>query len=162
MTKREGWPDFQSALKIIHCPQNEDDLKKIKAAKQRLAYDELLANQLALALVRRNMRRVAGRAIHGDGKIRKAVLDALPFSLTSAQIRVLKEINADMDSPLRMLRLVQGDVGSGKTMVALFAMLNAVEAGAQAALMAPTDILANQHFNSVSKTPRQQALTSFC
>ena len=151
MTKREGWPDFQSALKIIHCPQNEDDLKKIKAAKQRLAYDELLANQLALALVRRNMRRVAGRAIHGDGKIRKAVLDALPFSLTSAQIRVLKEINADMDSPLRMLRLVQGDVGSGKTMVALFAMLNAVEAGAQAALMAPTDILANQHFNSVSK-----------
>ena len=111
----------------------------------------MLANQLALALVRRNMRRVAGRAIHGDGKIRKAVLDALPFSLTSAQIRVLKEINADMDSPLRMLRLVQGDVGSGKTMVALFAMLNAVEAGAQAALMAPTDILANQHFNSVSK-----------
>lgn len=151
MTKREGWPDFQSALKIIHCPQNEDDLQKIKAAKQRLAYDELLANQLALALVRRNMRRVAGRSIHGDGKIRKAVLDALPFSLTGAQVRVLKEINADMDSPLRMLRLVQGDVGSGKTMVALFAMLNAVETGAQAALMAPTDILANQHFNSVSK-----------
>ena len=151
MTKREGWPDFQTALKTIHCPQNENDLQKISAAKQRLAYDELLANQLALALVRNTMRRVSGRSIHGNGKIRKAVLNALPFSLTNAQIRVLKEINADMDSPLRMLRLVQGDVGSGKTIVALFAMLNAVETGAQAALMAPTDILANQHFSSVNK-----------
>ncbi len=151
MTEREGWTDFQTALKTVHFPQTDADLQNCRSAKQRLAYDELLANQLALALVRRSLRRVAGRSIHGNGKIRKAVLDALPFSLTGAQIRVLKEINADMDSPLRMLRLVQGDVGSGKTMVALFSMLNAVETGAQAALMAPTDILANQHFNSISK-----------
>lgn len=151
MTKREGWTDFLTALKTLHCPKDERDLEKTKPAKQRLAYDELLANQLALALVRQKMRRVSGRSIHGNGEIRKAILKALPFSLTSAQIRVLKEINADMDSPLRMLRLVQGDVGSGKTIVALFAMLNAVEAGAQAALMAPTDILANQHFASIEK-----------
>ena len=120
MTKRERWPDFQTALKTLHNPENEEDLQKTRLAKQRLAYDEMLANQLALSLVRQNMRRVAGRSIHGDGKIRKAVRDALPFSLTKAQIKVLKEINADMDSELRMLRLVQGDVGSGKTMVALF------------------------------------------
>ena len=151
MVKRERWPDFQTALKTLHCPENEEDLQKTRLAKQRLAYDEMLANQLALSLVRQNMRRIAGRSIHGDGKIRKAVLNALSFSLTNSQIKVLKEINADMDSELRMLRLVQGDVGSGKTMVALFAMLNAVEAGSQAALMAPTDILANQHFNSISK-----------
>lgn len=151
MTKREGWTDFLTALKTLHCPKDEGDLEKTKPAKQRLAYDELLANQLALALVRHKMRRVSGRSTHGNGEIRKAILKALPFSLTSAQIRVLKEINADMDSPLRMLRLVQGDVGSGKTIVALFAMLNAVEAGAQAALMAPTDILANQHFASIEK-----------
>ena len=151
MTKREGWTDFLTALKTLHCPKDERDLEKTKPAKQRLAYDELLANQLALALVRHKMRRVSGRSTHGNGEIRKAILKALQFSLTSAQIRVLKEINADMDSPLRMLRLVQGDVGSGKTIVALFAMLNAVEAGAQAALMAPTDILANQHFASIEK-----------
>ena len=152
MTKREGWQDFKTALKIIHCPENEKDLKETPLAKQRLAYDELLANQLALALVRNNMRRLGGRRICGNGQIRQSVLKMLPFALTNAQIRVLKEINKDMDSPLRMLRLVQGDVGSGKTLVALFAMLNAVESGAQAALMVPTDILANQHFNFIQKT----------
>ena len=151
MTKREGWESFSDALRTVHIPQNEDDLKKIGTAKERLAYDELLANQLALAIVRKSMRKASGRSIKGNGKIRKAVLDSLQFSLTNAQNRVLQEINADMEAPLRMLRLVQGDVGSGKTVVALFAMLNAVEAGCQAALMAPTDILANQHFASVSK-----------
>ena len=151
MTRREKWPDFETALKTVHAPEDENDLKNTTPAKKRLAYDELLANQLALALVRRMMRKASGRQIKGNGRIRKAVLDALPFSLTQAQIRVIKEINADMDSPMRMLRLVQGDVGSGKTMVALMAMLNAVETGAQAALMAPTDILANQHFATISR-----------
>lgn len=151
MTKRENWPDFQTALKILHAPENDSDLQQTALSKQRLAYDELLANQLALALVRKKMRKSAGRKINGCGEIRKAILDALPFSLTSAQNKVIKEINADMGDATRMLRLVQGDVGSGKTIVALMAMLNAVETGAQAALMAPTDILANQHFASVSK-----------
>lgn len=151
MTKREKWESFSRALQTVHAPENEDDLKKIASAKERLAYDELLANQLALAIVRKSMRKAAGRPVKGNGLIRKAVLDGLQFSLTNAQKRVLQEINADMESPLRMLRLVQGDVGSGKTVVALMAMLNAVEAGYQAALMAPTDILANQHFTSVSK-----------
>ena len=151
MTKREKWPDFQTALKALHAPENESDLQQTTASKQRLAYDELLANQLALALVRKKMRKKAGRSINGSGKIRKVILDTLPFSLTQSQINVIKEINADMESSMRMLRLVQGDVGSGKTMVALFAMLNAVETGAQAALMAPTDILANQHFAAINK-----------
>ncbi len=151
MTKREGWSSFMEALRTVHLPESEEDLKNVTAARNRIAYDELLANQLALALVRKSARKQKGRSIKGDGLIRRAVLDGLSFTLTNAQKRVLKEINADMAEPVRMLRLVQGDVGCGKTLVALFAMLNAVEAGAQAALMAPTDILANQHFATVSK-----------
>lgn len=151
MTVREKWQPFNAALATVHAPKSEDDLSALPAARARLAYDELLANQLALALVRKSMKKLSGRQIKGNGKIRKHVLDGLSFSLTGAQIRVLKEINADMESSDRMLRLVQGDVGSGKTLVALFAMLNAVEAGAQAALMAPTDILANQHFATLQK-----------
>lgn len=152
MVKREGWPGFKEALRTVHIPENEGDLQKTAKAKERLAYDELLANQLALALVRKSMRRLPGRSLKGSGEIRKVVLDALPFSLTNAQKRVIKEINDDMASSSRMLRLVQGDVGSGKTIVALFAMLNAVECGCQAVLMAPTDILANQHYATVQRT----------
>lgn len=151
MIKREGWDGFHHAMKTVHMPENGEDLEKTGSAKGRLAFDELLANQMALALVRKNMRKLSGRSIKGHGKIRQAALDSLKFSLTSAQIRVLKEINTDMEDSSRMLRLVQGDVGSGKTIVALFAMLNAVEAGGQAALMAPTDILANQHYKTISK-----------
>ena len=114
-------------------------------ARARLAYDELLANQLALALVRMNMRKLPGRSVRGDGTLRKEVLAALPFELTASQTQALAEIEADMASPSRMLRLVQGDVGSGKTVVALLAMMAAVESGGQAALMAPTEILARQH-----------------
>ncbi len=115
----------------------------------RLAYDELLANQLALALVRLNMRRVKGRVLEGDGCLREKVLEPLSFRLTRAQRAALDEIDADLADGTRMLRLLQGDVGSGKTVVALLAMLTAVEAGAQAVMMAPTEILARQHLATI-------------
>src|SRR5262249_30876845 len=117
----------------------------------RLAYDELLASQLAWALTREKQRTYKGRELKGDGKLRNAVLKNLPFTPTNSQKEAFAEIEIDMKSPNRMLRLLQGDVGSGKTLVALIAMLQAVEAGAQAALMAPTDLLAQQHATTISK-----------
>ena len=122
----------------------------MSAARQRLAYDELLSNQLALALIRRARQKGSGRAINGHGTLRAKALSALPFELTGDQSTVLDEIFTDMAEPERMVRLVQGDVGSGKTIVAFLAMLNAVEAGAQAAIMAPTEILARQHLESMT------------
>ncbi len=139
------WQGWKDALLAAHAPESPDDLEPGNPARERLAYDELLANQLALALVRESVRRGAGRAVSGDGSLRKQVVASLPYSLTSAQERALEEIWKDMASPARMLRLLQGDVGSGKTIVAFLAMLNAVESGAQAALMAPTEVLAQQH-----------------
>jgi ATP-dependent DNA helicase RecG len=118
-------------------------------ARQRLAFDEMLANQLALALVRHKNKRQSGRSFKGDGHLRKKLLAALPFALTGAQDRALQDIYTDMAEPLKMLRLLQGDVGSGKTVVAAMALLNAVECGAQGALMAPTEILARQHAESL-------------
>jgi ATP-dependent DNA helicase RecG len=143
---KNQWPDFNEALHTAHAPESEPDLFAATPFRSRLAYDELLANQLALALVRRQLKKLAGRSIAGDGHLRRQVKATLPFELTGAQVRSVSEILADMMEPMRMLRLLQGDVGSGKTVVALFAMLNAVEAGAQAAMMAPTEILARQHF----------------
>jgi len=148
--KRQGWPDWKSALTTLHCPETEEDVNPEGRARARLAYDELLANQLALSLVRWHQRRLSGRVIRGDGHLRAKVAAALPYRLTGAQDRSLAEIYADMGEPVRMLRLLQGDVGSGKTVVALMAMLNAVETGAQAALMAPTEILARQHAESLA------------
>lgn len=142
---RRKWPDWFTALHAAHHPESEDDLSPLAPARQRLAYDELLANQLALLLVRQAARKRTGRATAGSGALRQAVRAALPFALTGAQTRALAEIEADMAKPERMLRLLQGDVGSGKTVVALLTMLAAVETGAQAALMAPTEILARQH-----------------
>ena len=119
------------------------------APRRRLAYDELLANQMAIALVRHHQTRQRGRAIKGDGRLRREVLAALSFSLTGAQKQALREIDADMASENRMLRMLQGDVGSGKTVVAFFAMLAAVECGLQAALMAPTELLVRQHYETI-------------
>jgi ATP-dependent DNA helicase RecG len=116
----------------------------------RLAYDEVLASQVALRLVRSQQRRARGRALEVAGLLRQKALAALPFRLTGAQLRSLAEIDKDMASEARMLRLLQGDVGSGKTAVAFLAMLNAVESGAQAALMAPTEILARQHHATIA------------
>jgi len=117
----------------------------------RLAYDELLASQLALALLRSKVRRSPGRESRGDGLIRDKIAAAIPFVLTASQQSAVAEIDADLRAPTRMLRLLQGDVGSGKTLVALFAMAAVVEAGRQAALMAPTELLARQHHQTLAK-----------
>lgn len=143
--QRQGWKSWHAALNAAHTPGTEDDLSPMAPARQRLAFDELLSNQLALALVRLKSRTRRGRAVKGSGDLRRRAEAALPYKLTGAQRRTLEEIYADMAGENRMLRLLQGDVGSGKTVVALLAMLNAVEAGGQAALMAPTEILARQH-----------------
>ncbi len=146
---KQGWQPWKAALLEAHAPAELDALEPLAPVRARLAYDEMLANQLALALVRLNMRRTKGRAITGDGRLRQTVTGALPFSLTGSQETALGEIAADMATDTRMLRLLQGDVGSGKTVVALLSMLNAVEAGMQAVLMAPTDILARQHLATI-------------
>lgn len=146
-------PAFADALRVEHRPEEplpkaEDPLQPPPAtpARRRLSYDELLASQLALALMRARQRRKAGRVNAGDGALSGRIQAALPFALTGAQARAVAEIRADLAAPRRMLRLLQGDVGSGKTAVALLALASAVEAGRQAALMAPTEILARQHF----------------
>lgn len=148
LMKREEWPAWREALEKAHDPQS--DKEEESPHRRRLAYDELLAGQLALAVIRRHHRQAGGRALKGDGQLRAKLEASLPFALTAAQRQALEEIGADMASPRRMLRLLQGDVGSGKTLVALMAMLQAHEAGFQAALMAPTEILARQHATRLS------------
>ncbi|HLL27695.1 MAG TPA: ATP-dependent DNA helicase RecG [Xanthobacteraceae bacterium] len=137
---------FPAALRRLHAPENPSDVLERSPFRARLAYDELLSHQLALALVRGRIRREAGRASMGTGILRKKIEAALPFSLTGAQRGAIEEISRDLSSDQRMLRLLQGDVGSGKTLVALMAAAHVIEAGRQAALMAPTEILARQHY----------------
>jgi len=141
---------FAESLDRLHHPQEPGDIAPTSLVRQRLALDELLAQQLALRLVRSKMRRAAGRQHICAGKLAARIESALPFALTGAQRRTLSEIRADLASDKRMLRLVQGDVGSGKTIVAALAMADAVEAGRQAALMAPTEILARQHYERLA------------
>ena len=142
---REGWPDWRAALVAAHGPVADADLAPAAPARQRLAYDELFAHQLTLALARRVERRGKGRASEGTGRLRDRVLAALPYRPTAAQARAAREIAEDMARPQRMNRLLQGDVGAGKTLVAFLALLVAVEAGGQGVMMAPTEILARQH-----------------
>jgi ATP-dependent DNA helicase RecG len=140
--KQRGWPSFTGALRALHAPTERPDQKP----SDRLAYDELLARQISFAIVRGRRRKRAGRPLVGDGRLRTSALKRFGFPPTPGQLQALAEIDADLAAPHRMLRLLQGDVGSGKTLVALLACLRAVEAGAQAALLAPTEILAKQHF----------------
>ncbi len=147
---REKWPAWHEAVNAAHHPESENDLEPHHPARTRLAYDELLANQLALALMRRHMRKQKGRVFEGDGTLTDKLLSLLPYTLTAAQTRSIDEIVADMAQPERMMRLLQGDVGSGKTVVALMAMLRVIESGSQAAIMAPTEILAHQHYNYIA------------
>jgi ATP-dependent DNA helicase RecG len=149
MLAQHGWRPWAEALRAAHAPETAADLDPSAPARRRLAYDELLANQLALALVRARMRRARGRPLRGTGALRERLSGLLPYRLTGAQQTAIGEVLADMASPDRMLRLLQGDVGSGKTVVALHAMLTAVEEGAQAALLAPTEILARQHHETI-------------
>ncbi len=143
---REGWPDFSTALDQAHHPMSPHEISATSSARQRLAYDEWFAHQLTLALARAQVRRGKGIENRGDGARRAKVLAALPYTPTGAQSRAVSEIEADMAAPVRMNRLLMGDVGAGKTLVALMALLIAVEAGGQAVMMAPTEILARQHF----------------
>ncbi len=147
----QKWPGFADAMRAVHAPQSEADLLPTSPARARLAFDELLANQLALIMVRQQAGDSApGRSFTTSGKLVGALKDSLAFDMTAAQHRAISEITADQVAPKRMLRMLQGDVGSGKTLVALAAMLTAVESGAQAALLAPTEVLARQHHASLS------------
>ena len=150
LLRRRRWPTWREALATLHAPVSEADLLPNIPARERLAYDELLANQLAIALVRSHTKRLSGRPLAAPGRLREKAIAALPFQLTASQRQTSAEIAGDMASPHRMLRLLQGAVGSGKTVVALIAMLDAVEAGAQAVLMAPTEILARQHHGTLA------------
>lgn len=151
---QRGWPSFADALHQAHAPQSPGTLSPDSPARARLAYDEFLAHQMTLALVRRDKRRLKGRASAGDGALRARVLQSLPWPPTGAQTRAIAEIADDMASARRMNRLLQGDVGAGKTLVALMAALVAVEAGGQAVLMAPTEILARQHARALEPLAR--------
>ncbi|MDO5641529.1 MAG: ATP-dependent DNA helicase RecG [Paracoccus sp. (in: a-proteobacteria)] len=146
---REGWPGWHDALAQAHAPRGPADLAPTVPARARLAYDELFAHQVTLALARRQHRRGKGRASAGDGGLRARVLASLPWPPTGAQTRAVAEIAGDMASQGRMNRLLQGDVGAGKTLVAMLALLIAVEAGGQGVLMAPTEILARQHLRAL-------------
>lgn len=143
--KAHDWPDFRTALEHIHRPASPEDVAPESAFRTRLAYDELFARQCALRLRRQHRRKEPGRAVTGDGSLADKIIASLPFAPTGAQQRSVKEIYADMAEPAPMLRLLQGDVGSGKTLVAALAMARAAEAGLQSAMMAPTDLLARQH-----------------
>jgi ATP-dependent DNA helicase RecG len=156
--RQRNWPEFNAALKSIHSPSDPSITAAEGPNRSRLAYDELLANQLALSLVRNQMKRATGRPMGGTGDIRNQIIKTLPYILTNAQQSSLKEILTDMVSPHRMIRLLQGDVGSGKTVVALVALTAAVETGFQGALMAPTEILARQHYEGLTKLTRATGL----
>ena len=149
--ERNAYPDFGEALRAIHRPEQPDDIMPESAAWSRLAYDELLASQLALALLRNHMRARPGRGSAGEGKLRDRIIAALPYALTASQQGAVTDIVADLAQPQRMLRLLHGDVGSGKTVVALLAAATVIEAGRQAAFMAPTEILARQHHATIAK-----------
>jgi ATP-dependent DNA helicase RecG len=155
---REGWPDWHDALRATHAPQSNADLAMTAPARQRLAYDELFAHQLTLSLARQTLRRAKGMISRGTGTLQAKVLASLPYAPTGAQTRAIAEIAGDMGSPLRMNRLLQGDVGAGKTLVAFMALLVAVEAGGQGAMMAPTEILARQHLESLAPLAKAAGL----
>jgi ATP-dependent DNA helicase RecG len=143
--KQQNWHDWSASIKAAHRPENMAALEPHHPARARLAYDELLAHQLVLALVRRDRKKQQGRAYDAADALQERLLKLLPFPLTGSQQNAIADIRDDMATPMRMLRLLQGDVGSGKTVVAVMAMLQAVANNAQAALMAPTEILARQH-----------------
>jgi ATP-dependent DNA helicase RecG len=159
VARRHSFPPLAAALARLHDPKDPLDVSPEGAAWRRLAYDEFLAGQVSLALIRARRRKYSGRPLVGDGKIESALRTALPYSLTGSQEFALSEIVADLARPERMLRLLQGDVGSGKTVVALLAMARAVEAGGQAAIMAPTEILARQHLATIAPLAEKAGLT---
>jgi len=158
LIRRCKFPKVAEALNRVHVPVELTDILPDGPFWSRLAFDELLAGQLALALVRAQLRRPAGDRNAGDGHLRKKIIDALPYSLTSSQQQAAAAISDDLRQPVRMLRLLQGDVGSGKTVVALLAAAAVTEVGKQAALMAPTEILARQHIKTITPLAERAGL----
>jgi ATP-dependent DNA helicase RecG len=156
--RRCSFPPLQEALHRVHVPLELTDILPEGRFWSRLAFDELLAGQLALALVRAQLRRPAGSRHVGDGHLRSRIIDALPYALTTSQQHAAAAISDDLRQPVRMLRLLQGDVGSGKTVVALLAAAAVAEAGKQTALMAPTEILARQHIKTIAPLAEQAGL----
>jgi ATP-dependent DNA helicase RecG len=146
---RESFPSAHEAFWQAHHPETRLDLSPENPARRRLAYDEFLASQLALALSRARQRAQGGRAFRGTGELSAKARAALPFALTGDQEKVLAEIAGDLAAKRKMVRLVQGDVGSGKTVVGLLAAMAVIESGAQVAFMAPTEILARQHHGTM-------------
>jgi ATP-dependent DNA helicase RecG len=156
--RRCKFPPIAEALHRVHMPVELTDILPDGPFWSRLAFDELLAGQLALALVRAQLRRPAGDRHAGDGHLRNKIIDALPYALTASQRQAAAAITEDLRQPVRMLRLLQGDVGSGKTVVALLAAAAVTEAGKQAALMAPTEILARQHIKTIAPLAERAGL----
>ena len=159
MLKQQDWPSFHEAIIRLHAPEHPVDVKVDAPPRLRLAYDELFAKQLAMALVRENTRRAKGRPLKATGQYVDDLLKGAPFKPTGAQTDAFAEISADMTSPYRMARLLQGDVGAGKTFVAAMTCAQAAEAGAQIALMAPTEILARQHAETLKAMLEPVGLT---
>lgn len=145
-----GWPSFTEAMRAVHLPKSPEDAGLMAPARLRLAYDEYLAGQITLQLVRSTLVTPRGKARELTGEKSGAVATALPFALTAGQQQAFADIAADLSGPTRMSRLLQGDVGAGKTVVALMAMAAVAETGAQSALMAPTELLAAQHFRTIA------------
>ncbi len=156
--RRCSFPTLEEALHRVHVPLELTDILPEGPFWSRLAFDELLAGQLALALVRAQLRRPAGSRHAGDGHLRNKIIDALPYALTTSQQQAAAAISDDLRQPVRMLRLLQGDVGSGKTVVALLAAAAVTEAGKQTALMAPTEILARQHIKTIAPLAERAGL----
>ncbi|OWV75308.1 ATP-dependent DNA helicase RecG [Rhizobium sp. R339] len=151
LAQKQGLPSICDSFHMLHEPRDPSDIDPQAPARRRLAYDEFLAGQLSLSLVRQRLRKVAGQPVHATGAVSGRILKALPFSPTPSQNEAIADILKDMAGTERMLRLLQGDVGSGKTLVGLMAMAAVIESGGQAVLMAPTEILARQHHATISK-----------
>ncbi|MBW9053580.1 ATP-dependent DNA helicase RecG [Rhizobium mesosinicum] len=151
LAQKQGLPSIRDSFHMLHEPRDTSDIDPQTPARRRLAYDEFLAGQLSLALVRQRLRKVAGQPVHPTGKVSGKILQSLPFSPTRSQTEAVADVLKDMAGDERMLRLLQGDVGSGKTLVALLSMAAVIESGGQAVLMAPTEILARQHHATISK-----------
>ena len=155
---KNSFKSFNESLNNIHNVTDPIDLDNQSPLVRRLAYDEFLAGQLAITLVRRRIRRTQGTAMPGNGTIQTAIRMVLPYQLTAAQETAVREIGHDLASRDKMIRLLQGDVGSGKTVVALMAMAQAAESGFQSALMAPTEVLARQHYATIEPLARAAGL----
>lgn len=151
LLQKQGFSSIGDSFRMLHEPRDAADIDPQTSARRRLAYDEFLAGQLSLSLVRQRLRKVAGQAVHPTGAVSRKVLETLPFSMTRSQSEAIADILKDMAGTERMLRLLQGDVGAGKTVVALMAMAAVIESGGQAVLMAPTEILARQHHATIAK-----------